>query len=214
VLFAGEVFPIRYLAALMEAVPAPDYWNLYGPTETNVCTAYRVPAPPALDDPPIPIGWPVCGDAAMVTDDGELVITGPTVARGYRGGPRFSDRTFHTGDRVTVDPSGCLRYVGRVDDQVKVRGHRVELGEVEAALVQHPAVEDGAVVAVPDELVTNRLVAFAVGAAIDVRALRRHLAQALPAAMVPDSVVVVVDLPRTSTGKVDRRALIADLLGS
>ena len=210
VLFAGEVFPPRYLRQLMDAVPHPEYWNLYGPTETNVCTAYHVAEPPDPDGPPVPIGRAVCGDTAAVVDD-ELVVTGPTVARGYRGGARFAG-SYRTGDRVVDDGTGCFRFVGRMDAQVKVRGHRVELGEVEAALLRHPAVTDGAVVAIPDELFSNRLVAFAVADTETEQDIARHLTAALPAAMVPELVRVVVVLPRTSTGKVDRRALIADFL--
>jgi amino acid adenylation domain-containing protein len=229
VLYAGEVFPIGPLARLITAAPHAEYWNLYGPTETNVCTAYRIDEPPDAD---VPIGWPVCGDTVEVVDEqgsavgvdeiGELVVTGPTVARGYRNAPeltasRFFGRSYRTGDRVVADATGCLRFIGRADAQVKVRGHRVELGEVEAALLRHPAVADGAVVAVPDELFTNRLVALVVAAPdaeLDPQDVRRHLTGVLPAAMVPELVRVVGVLPRTSTGKVDRRTLVADLLGS
>jgi amino acid adenylation domain-containing protein len=231
VLFAGEVFPVRHLATLMAAVPHAQHWNLYGPTETNVCTAYHVDVAPDPEGEPVPIGWPVSGDHVRVVGDddrpvapgsvGELIVTGPTVAVGYRGAPeltaaRFLDsadgphRSYRTGDRVVADSRGCLRFVGRVDAQVKTRGHRVELGEIEIALLRHPDVDDGVVVAVPDELVTNRLVAFVVATAgrepkpMDIL---RHLATLLPAAMVPERVMLTAVLPRTSTGKADRALL-------
>jgi acyl-coenzyme A synthetase/AMP-(fatty) acid ligase len=205
-------------------------WNLYGPTETNVCTAHRVVTAPHPDSAPVPIGRPVAGDRARIVGDdgepvapgtiGELVVSGPTVALGYRNAPdltaaRFTVdasgvRSYRTGDRVVEAHDGTLSYIGRTDDQVKTRGHRVELGEVEVALLQHPDVSDGAVVAVPDELVTNRLVAFVelVPSSTTTSAeIMRHVAARLPSPMVPER-VDVVRLPRTSTGKIDRAGLV------
>jgi amino acid adenylation domain-containing protein len=232
VLFAGEVFPPKHLAALVDALSGDvQLWNLYGPTETNVCTAHRVAVPVDRDGPTLPIGRVVAGDRVAVVDDdgrpvavgavGELVVCGPTVARGYRHAAdltaaRFSvdggERCYRTGDRVVQDPEGVLRFVGRADDQVKTRGHRVELGEVEAALNKHPDVVSSAVIAVPDELVTNVLHAFVElrpGADVAGRELLRHAAAHVPAAMVPASVEVIDALPRTSTDKIDRPALSA-----
>src|SRR5581483_6227828 len=232
VLFAGEVFPVRHLAALMEAVPDPAYWNLYGPTETNVCTAYRVDERPDPDGEPVPIGWAVAGDRATVVDEdgapvaagttGELVIHGPTVARGYRdrsidAQQRFlpdqgAGRGYRSGDRVVDRGDGCFVFVGRVDAQVKTRGYRIELGEIEVALLRDPAVGDGAVVAVPDDVVTNKLFAFvepSPGTAPTPKDVLDHLGAQLPPSMLPDVVRVVAVLPRTTTGKIDRVALLA-----
>ncbi len=226
-LFAGEVFPTPYLTALMELVPHPAYWNLYGPTETNVCTAYRVPGPPGADADPVPIGTPLDCDRVAVVDDegervapgheGELLVTGATVTQGYWGDPaRTAERLapaerlgsddlwYRTGDRVVGQPSGDLVFVGRRDHQVKSRGYRIELGEIETVLHRHPDVADCAVVAVPDELVTNRIVAAVTPAGLDPAELVRHCEGFLPAYMVPQTFHLLDELPHTSTGKVDR----------
>ena len=233
VLFAGEVFPPRYLAALMDHLPDADHWNLYGPTETNVCTAHRVVDPPDADGPAVPIGRAVSGDVCVVVDDelhpvpagvqGELVVSGPTVARGYWGAPQRTAERFlldpvpelpppplyRTGDLVVELPDGSFRFEGRRDHQVKSRGHRVELAEVEAALQRHPAVVEAVVVARPDPLVSNRLEAHVVVSRhASVRDLKRHVAATLPPYMVPDEVELHAALPRTSNDKVDRRALL------
>jgi amino acid adenylation domain-containing protein len=231
VLFAGEVFAVAQLAALMTQVPDAGYWNLYGPTETNVCTAHHVARVPN-DDRPVPIGAAVAGNRLSIVGPdgvpvppgttGELVVTGPTVAAGYHNDPqltatRFStapggERSFMTGDRVVDDGHGCLTFVGRTDAQVKRRGHRVELGDVEAAMLRHPSIAEAVLVAVPDDLETNRLVAIVapgVGKTISRRDVLRFLSEQLPASMLPDHVEVVADLPRTSNGKVDRPRIAA-----
>jgi amino acid adenylation domain-containing protein len=232
VLFAGEVFAAPRLAELMMLAPGAEYWNLYGPTETNVCTAYRVTEVPGPDVPSIPIGTAVAGDRlAIVGPDGasvpsgtpgELVVTGPTVATGYRNDPaltasRFTitpdgERSYRTGDRVVDDGRGCLSFIGRTDAQVKRHGYRVELGDVESAVLRHPAIAEAVVVAVPDDLGINRLVAVVVPRPDD--SITRHevlrfLSEQLPASMLPDRVDVVVQLPRTSNGKVDRQRVAA-----
>jgi amino acid adenylation domain-containing protein len=230
VLCAGEVFAAKYLRELMLLVPSAVFWNLYGPTETNVCTAYRVPEPPQEE---VPIGQPVAGAETLIVNEdgqpvgpgqtGELWVGGPSVTSGYWGDPRRtgerlvahplqSDRLmYRTGDLVAEGADGELRFLGRRDHQVKTRGHRVELAEIEAALHQHPDVVACAVIAVPDELVTNRLHAHvAVRNEVSQAALAAHLGARLPAYMVPERFVMWDDLPRTSTGKVDRQALRVD----
>jgi amino acid adenylation domain-containing protein len=236
VIFAGEVFPSPLLTQLMALVPSASYWNWYGPTETNVCTAHHVAAAPGEDAPPIPIGRAIDGVTTLVVDEsgapvepgteGELVVTGPTVTSGYwadaertatRLGPLPSlaatgdDRAWYrTGDLVVDDGHGCYEFRGRRDHQVKSRGYRIELGEVEAAFHRHPAVVDAAIVAVPDPVVTNRLHAFVtVDAASDPTPseLSKHVAALVPPYMVPEQVEVLATMPRTSTGKVDRQAL-------
>jgi amino acid adenylation domain-containing protein len=229
-LFAGEVFPPAYLARLMELVPHAQYWNLYGPTETNVCTAYRVTEAPAADGPPAPIGRVVDGDRIAVVgddglrvipgDEGELLVAGVTVTSGYWGDPeRTADRLgpapgvepdtiwYRTGDRVVEAPSGDLQFVGRRDHQVKSRGYRIELGEIETVLHRHPGIADCAVVAVPDPLTTNRIVAVVAPSSLDPAELARHCEQFLPPYMVPQTWHALDELPHTSTGKVDRIAL-------
>jgi len=211
---------MKELLRLREAWPAIAMWNLYGPTETNVCTAYRV----GRIDPTqtrIPIGRAVCGDRVWLKNDddpddrsretGELMVEGPTVFPGYWGQPARSGEAYPTGDMVRLGDDGELYFLGRRDHMVKVRGHRVELGEIEAALRRHPAVLDAATIVVGDGL-SARLVAFlAIG---DVKGptlleVKRLCAENLPRYMIPDDAVSMVDLPRNLNGKVDRHALAA-----
>jgi len=219
VLFAGEPFPISGVRRLADWTGA-RLMNLYGPTETNVCTAHTVGPADLGRDRPVPIGAAVCGNKVWaVTDtgevagpggEGELVVDGPTVMLGYFGHPAQSG-PYGTGDIVRVLPDGAFDYVGRRDHMVKVRGHRVELGDVEAALNTHPEVEDCAVVVIGDGI-EARLTAFIVpkpGFAPGVLGLKRHSAQRLPRYLVADDMRLVHELPRTSNGKVDRRALAA-----
>jgi amino acid adenylation domain-containing protein len=226
IVFAGEVFPAKYLAALMRLVPRPAYYNFFGPTETNVCTWYRVPSDQPLPDS-LPIGRPIRGVTATIERDpgvrasdgevGELVITGPTVTHGYWGDPARTARVvscvdgrrvYRTGDLVRREPSGELVFVGRRDAQIKTRGYRVELGEIEAALHALDVVLEAAVIAVPDEMVTNRLKAFVVlHDPISGPELAGRCRDRLPHYMIPDEFEFREALPKLTTGKVDRRAL-------
>ena len=158
VLFAGETFPVRYLRELMQKVTHARYFNLYGPTETNVCTYHEVREVPAAGDPPVPIGRAcentrcevIDPSGAIVTTaggEGELVVYGSTVADGYWGDPQktalgFPQRgAYRTGDIVEIlgDCPPTYRFVGRNDHLIKSRGYRIELGEVESALVRPPS---------------------------------------------------------------------------
>jgi amino acid adenylation domain-containing protein len=241
VIFAGEVFPPKYLARLMEELPHPRYLNWYGPTETNVCTAFEVPADRA-DAGPVPIGtacantevFAVTSDGRQVCrpgEEGELYVRGPSVMRGYWGQPAKTNEVlvrypfkkhgeelvYRTGDLVTLEPGGNYAYLGRRDNMVKIRGYRVELGEVEAALYRHPAIREAAVLPVPDELLGSRLRAVVTavkgeGAVpgdgeVTRESVLSHCRQWLPSYMVPDIVEFREALPRTSTGKVDRAGL-------
>jgi amino acid adenylation domain-containing protein len=178
VLFAGEVFPIVHLKALHAILPRPRYFNLYGPTETNVCTFYELPAAiPADRVDPFPIGVVCSHLEAIVVDEegravargerGELCIRGASVTPGYwnlpeqtanaylaigegaRPSPR-GERWYKTGDIVVEAADGNYTYAGRKDRMVKKRGYRVELGEIESCLYRHPQVREAAVVAIPD----------------------------------------------------------------
>jgi amino acid adenylation domain-containing protein len=226
VIFAGEVFPAKYLQRLMELVPAARYLNFFGPTETNVCTWYEVPPHGSLEGD-LPIGTPLpCVDARIVGEDGaavadgeqgELVIGGSTVMHGYwhdpgktagalstEGGQRF----YRTGDLVRRRADGELLFAGRRDNQIKTRGYRVELGEIEAALNAIDVVVEAVVIAVPDEAITNRLKAYVVTSEpIAEGRLIRLSRERLPGHMIPDEIEIRPELPKSSTGKVDRRAL-------
>ncbi|MCT2594592.1 amino acid adenylation domain-containing protein [Streptomyces sp. N2-109] len=219
VLFAGEPFAIERVRQLAGWTSA-RLLNLYGPTETNVCTFHEV-VPADLDrDRPLPIGGAVSGDqvwaqrpdgtAAGPGEEGELLVDGPTVMLGYWGQPPHHG-PYATGDIVQVLPEGGFEYVDRRDHMVKVRGHRVELGEVEAVLAAHPDVAEAVVVVVGSGM-DARLAAFVLpgkGRKPGVLALRRHTAERLPRYMLIEDLHFVADLPRTQNGKTDRAALAA-----
>lgn len=233
-LFAGEVFPPKYLRELMRLAPQARFANLYGPTETNVCTWYDVLEPPA-GDTPVPIGVPCSNDEAFVLTEalkpvpdggaGELWIRGASVMQGYWGNPvrtalslqplevsaGLTDLAYRTGDIVRRRADGNLEFIGRRDHQVKTRGYRVELGEIETVLLRHAAVDEAVVLAIPDEEITHRLRAVVVikpGMEVDSAALKQHCATTVPRYMVPETIEFRPALPRTSSGKVDRRALL------
>lgn len=231
VLFAGEVFPVGQLRQALAAFPRAAFYNLYGPTETNVCTFYRVARPLPEDAPAIPIGQPIdgvelfCmaddGRRAAVGERGELWVSGPTVMRGYLGDPgltaevlRAPDQSrpevtaYRTGDLISSDDDGQCHFFGRRDSQIKSRGYRIELGEVEATLNTHPDIIECAVVPVPDATYGNLIKAYVVTAEnVTSTALIAYLRRYLPSYMVPWSVDHVSSLPRTSTGKIDYQVL-------
>ncbi len=217
ILYAGEVFPPRELLGFASKVPEGRLWNLYGPTETNVCTFYEVDRGKLDGENETPIGlacpyarcWLVEeGNRAQIIEGvgiGELVVEGPTTVG---GGPHA------TGDRVERKADGFYYFRGRIDRMIKIRGYRVEPGEVEMALEKHEWVRQAAVVTHDDVRLGKTLWAFvAVGerlAHADERSLRIYLAEMLPAYMVPERIVCLDELPRTVTGKVDYRALLGN----
>ena len=239
VLFAGEVFPMKYLRRLVAAIPHAAYYNLYGPTETNVCTYYQVqPADllPERGDHPVPIGkacenmevFAVNEQGELITEpgkEGELWARGSCVAQGYWGDREKTDRSFvrnpfqtlyheiayRTGDIVTLAPDRVnWIYVGRRDHMVKTRGYRVELGEIETAIYRHEQVKEAAVVAIPDDILGNRLRAYVVtapGSALTPKELEAFCAGLVPKYMVPEKFEFFDTLPKTSSGKIDRTAL-------
>jgi amino acid adenylation domain-containing protein len=231
VLFAGEVFPVKHLRRLMGLWSTARFYNLYGPTETNVCTYYAVPQPAPVDDrDAIPIGKPCSGDVTKVTDDlerelpsgeeGELCVAGPSVTSGYWNLPDrnasafFTDdrsvRWYKTGDVVRENAEGDYVYVGRRDRMVKRHGYRVELGEIEAALHRHDSIGEAAVVATADATGDLRITAF-VSCEDDrppsIIALKRFCMENLPAYMIPDRFLLQASLPKTSTQKIDYQRL-------
>lgn len=229
--FAGEVFPTKYLRELMELVPHARFVNQYGPTETNVCTFYEVPGIPETDDD-IPIGRAITDvDTFVVTDAGtkaepgevgELWVRGSTVMRGYWGdrektadrlvadplGSELPDLVYRTGDLVREDEHGDYAFLGRRDNQIKSRGYRIELGEIETALYAHDSVGECAVLPVPDDVFTNKILAYVtIAHEIEEHELVAHCKANLPPYMVPDYFRIESVLPKTSTGKIDRRSL-------
>ncbi|GAA1629738.1 amino acid adenylation domain-containing protein [Catellatospora bangladeshensis] len=216
VVFAGEPFPMPQVKELRQAWPKIRLWNWYGPTETNVCTSYEVTDADLQRDRPLPIGEAASGDEVYLDPEGgegEIVVAGPTVMTGYWGRePQLGP--YRTGDLGRRAEDGVFEYVGRFDHMVKVRGHRVELGEVEAVLAAHPAVDDVLVLTTGDGLAA-RLHAVVVAAG-DTRpsllSLKRHCAAGLPTYMIIDTVHVVDAMPRTANGKKDRTALAAAIV--
>lgn len=232
VLFAGEVFPVKHLRTLVNLLPGRRYFNLYGPTETNVCTFYEIPEHiPEERMQPYPIGQVCSHLQGIVVDEegrevqpgqeGELCISGPGVMQGYWSLPEQTARAFltdshdrrwyKTGDIVVQEADGNYIYVGRRDRMVKKRGYRVELGEIEAGLYRHPAVEEAAVIAVFDEEDGLRVEAFLSCKEAEKRpsliGLKRFCAENLPMYMVPDLFVFCDVLPKTSTDKIDYQKL-------
>lgn len=224
IMFAGEPFPMVHLRRLRDHLSHVRLLNLYGPTETNVCTYYEVTACPPGDNRPVPIGSACCGDTAWavkpdgtiagVGEEGELWVSGPTVMLGYWGHMPQQQAPYRTGDRVAVEAEGVFRFIGRIDHMVKIRGFRVEPGEIEAALVDHEALESAAVLVTGAGL-EAKLVAFVVcdpgQPEPGLLALKRHLAERVPEYMIIDWVRYIDELPRNPNGKLDRSALLARL---
>jgi acyl-coenzyme A synthetase/AMP-(fatty) acid ligase len=230
VLFAGEVFPVVHLRALTKLWPGRAYHNLYGPTETNVCTAYRIPA--VIPDDrvePYPIGQVCTHLDGIVVDasgrvqppesEGELCIAGPAVMHGYWNDPAQTEQRFisaggrrwyRTGDIVRLDANADYVYVGRRDRMVKKRGYRVELDEIEACLYRHPDVLEAAVVALPHDelgLLVRAHLGTRDGQRLSVVKLKSFCSLHLPTYMIPDRFEFHAVLPKTSTGKTDYQSL-------
>ncbi|MFI6375636.1 amino acid adenylation domain-containing protein [Streptomyces sp. NPDC050546] len=195
--------------------------NTYGPTEATVVATVADLHDPALAPGDVPIGLPLPGTRAAVAD-GELHLLGDNLALGYRGAPvpdasRFASldrlpgapRAYRTGDLVRIGDDGQLRHLGRADAEFKISGHRVHPAEVEKVLVTHPGIRDAAVVGQVLGDGTRRLSAYVVpdGPAPAVASIRDRLRAVLPAAMIPGAFEFLDRLPRTSSGKIDRRAL-------
>ncbi|MFF0522328.1 non-ribosomal peptide synthase/polyketide synthase [Actinomadura nitritigenes] len=211
-------------------------WNVYGPTETTITVTTELLPPDTASDVAPPIGTPLPHTVAYVLDanlrlmpagvPGELFIGGPQLARGYHRRPALAaerfvpdpfagdgSRLYRTGDLVRWSPEGRLHYLGRVDDQIKIRGHRMEPGEIESALSAHPRVRSGAVVVRQDGGEGPRLAAFVVPADAhrppEPHELRAFLQTRLPEPMIPATFTILRELPLTGNGKTDRAALAA-----
>jgi amino acid adenylation domain-containing protein len=242
VLFAGEVFPTKHLRALMQKLPHPRYANLYGPTETNVCAYYEVEPIAPEQSAPIPIGK-ACANTDLIAIDangrkitepgkeGLLYARGSIVMQGYYGRPKESaacfirnpfavgreENLYCTGDWVTLDDKGNYLFVGRKDHMIKTRGYRVELGEIEAVMVTHPAVEEAVALAVPDDEIGNTIRAIVTlgnSRSLTKPELKRYCAKKLPAYMIPEEIEFRDSLPRTGNGKIDRQRLQREMVGA
>ncbi len=234
VIFGGEPFPTKHLRDLMGQLPKARFSNMYGPAEVNGCTFYHVPILADDTDEPIPIGQ-LCPnmEALVVADDdqlvtageiGQLLIRSPTMMQGYWNRPDLNARAFYrrgvfpgyedvfyrTGDLVQRRADGHYQFLGRQDRQIKARGYRVELDEVETALLAYDEVVEAAVFSVPDGQGSHRIEAAAIlsmDGQITPSDLTKRLSQRLPWYAVPVKITIAQAFPRTSTGKIDRRLL-------
>jgi natural product biosynthesis luciferase-like monooxygenase protein len=238
-LVGGEAFPASLAAELAQVVEG-KMLNMYGPTETTIWSTSDMVNEPGDQ---IPIGRPIANTQIYILDThlqplpagvpGELYIGGDGLARGYLNHPGltavrfipdpFSEmpgaRLYHTGDTARYLPDGNIEFLGRVDQQVKVRGHRIELGEIESVLSEHEAVKEAVLLARGDGGEETRLVAYLVtseisearktGEPVTASELRRFLKQKLPDYMIPAAFVMLDAMPLTPNGKIDRRALSA-----
>ena len=235
VLFAGEVFPIKHLRNLRGMLPRPRMANLYGPTETNVCTWYEVGQIPENQTTPVPIGK-ACANMGVIAideagrrivasgEEGLLYARGSNVMQGYYARPSESaacfinnpfasgrdERLYCTGDWVTLDEQGDFLLIGRKDHMIKTGGYRVELGEIEAVMIAHPAVNEAVALAIPDETIgksIHAIVAINHSNSVNATELKRHCAEKLPPYMIPQQIEFRDSLPRTGNGKIDRQRL-------
>ena len=236
ILTASEILPPDLPARWRSEIGHPaQLINMFGQTETTgIVATYTIPDKNNRESKTVPIGYPIDETHVYVLDDhlrevpmdtvGELYVAGPGVGAGYLNQPgtsaeRFlvdpfkrttSERLYRTGDLGRRRPDGSLEFVGRVDHQVKIRGIRVELEEIEAALRAHPGVKEAVVVVSQDDPNHQRVVAYllpAVGSTLAIEALRSFLAEKLPEFMIPAAFVTMDSLPRLPNGKLDRLSL-------
>lgn len=235
-LFAGEVFPTKYLRDLMKIIPRAEYYNLYGPTETNVITYYKVNSIPLEQESTIPIGkscanmevFALTDDGKLVTEpgiEGELFARGSCVAQGYWGDHKkttknfiwnplqknYFEKAYRTGDLVTLDKEGNYLYKGRKDHMIKSRGYRIEIGEIETALYSNSNIKEAAVIAIPDDVIGYRIKSFVIchnTNGLNLSELRLYLGKKLPQYMIPEEIEFCTSLPKTSTGKIDKTELL------
>lgn len=235
VLYGGEPFPPKHLRALMKQWPQTRVSNVYGPAEVNQCTYYHVPASYADDERnlPVPIGktWDetdgliIDGEGEIIDDQrpGELVIRCPTMMLGYWGRPELNQNAFfhhvdasgapkvyyRTGDLVNRRADGNLMFLGRKDRQVKVRGYRVELDDIERTLSNHPEVQEAGVYWILNgsEKEIHATIICGQNSKVDETSLKNYLKSCLSTYAIPNRITLVDDLPRTGSGKIDRKHL-------
>ena len=222
-LFAGEIFPIPHLHRLMKVWANTQFFNLYGPTETNVCSWFEIPRP--IDDKrmqPYPIGQ-ICSQLeSQINKEGELLISGVNVTAGYWEREDLNATVFKeqdgkiyykTGDRVELDTNGNLIYLGRFDRMIKKRGYRIESEEVEQTLMNNKNIIEAAIIESKDSDGYSFIKAFIVtrpSTAVTVLEIKEHCQKLLPPYMIPEQIIFINALPKTSSGKVDFKKLAAE----
>jgi amino acid adenylation domain-containing protein len=238
--FSGDIMPVKYLRILKRHMNRAAFYNIYGQTEANSSLFYPVREIPGNEAWKIPIGKPLPNFEVFALNDanemisrpgeeGELYVSASTVALGYWNDekttlekfiadPRYSGcaaRVYRTGDLVRVDDEGNYTFAGRTDHMIKSRGHRIELSEIEIVLNSHPDVSKAIVLAIPNELMGNRIVAYISPTnAVQVTAeeLTAYCHASLPRYMVPEEIIFIEGIPLTTTGKADRRSMTESYL--
>jgi amino acid adenylation domain-containing protein len=238
--FSGDIMPAKYLRILMNHMKNATFYNIYGQTEANSSMFYRVEGIPENAAWKIPIGKPFPNFEVFAINDlnevinhpgeeGELLVKSSTVALGYWGEDEkttdkfiqepgnflFRSTVYKTGDIVRTDEEGNYLFAGRKDHMIKSRGYRIELSEIELVLIGQPLVRQAVVIAVPDELIGNKIIAYvaiAEGEAMNSRDLLNYCGRFLPTYMLPEVIEILDALPNTSTGKIDRKCLEKDAL--
>jgi amino acid adenylation domain-containing protein len=236
VFFAGEVYPVPALRRLMKRLPNAKFINLFGPTETNVCTWYALPNIPSEETLSIPIGKPCDYYTLSILDDddrqldqgeaGEICIQGAGVMRGYWGAPEKTSAsrvngladTYRTGDYGLIQSDGNVQYLGRKDSQVKIQGYRVELDEIERVANSHHRVKESAAVVIEREHYKSIYLSVVPtnGQEISREEILALCGTQLPVYALPADVFIMPEFTRTSTEKIDRQTLavqVRDLLG-
>jgi amino acid adenylation domain-containing protein len=236
IVFAGELFPLKYLRRLQEAVPGAKFCNMYGQTEANSSTYYWVEKLHPDASASLPIGRALPNFDVFALDEsgrqvtkpgqeGELYVRAATVALGYWEEadktekafvknplrPDLNERVYRTGDLVHLDGDGNYVFRGRKDHMIKSRGYRIEIGEIESILCNHPEIKNAVVIPIPDELIGNRILVIIVPLTpgkITRDDVLQFCAKYLPKYMMPEIIEFRDSLPTTSSGKVDRKKLI------
>lgn len=235
ILFAGDIFPMKYLRILLETIPWARFCNLYGQTEANTSTYYWVDGIPPENVAMLPIGRALPNFEVFAIDEngnkinepdqeGELYVRSSAVALGYFEeqektsnafvphplAPSIMERVFKTGDLVKMDSEKNYLFMGRKDHLIKSRGYRIDLAEIESVISNHPLVKQSTVIAIPDEMIGNRIVAYVVlnnGGSLRKADVIEYCADRLAKYMVPERVAFHQSLPMTSSGKINRKQL-------
>ncbi len=239
VLFAGEQFPLKHLRRIKEAIPGARMCNMYGQTEANSSTHYWVDRLSADAKAALPIGKPLPNFNVFALDEqgrkvtmpggeGELYVRSSTVALGYWDDnektessfvknplrPDIREKVYRTGDMVSLDSEGNFLFLGRKDHMIKSRGYRIEIGEIETVLNNHPKIASAVVIPIPDELIGNKISAIIVPLAREIVTrdeVLTYCAVQLPKYMIPEIVEFRDTIPTTSSGKADRKLLSRQL---
>jgi amino acid adenylation domain-containing protein len=239
ILFAGEVFPVKYLRKLHKSIPNAKFCNIYGQTEANSSTYYWVENVPSDDTMVLPIGKALPNFEVFALDEegrkvdkpgekGELYVRASSVALGYWEDaqktdecfvknplkPNRNERIYKTGDLVCLDSDGNYLFLGRKDHMIKSRGYRIEIGEIETILSNHDEIKRAVVIPIPDELIGNRISAILIPMTSDFpnkEDILKYCSNKLPKYMIPEIIEFRDSLPMTSSGKVDRKSLSESL---